>query len=56
VYVFAGKYVNGATLIVDGGFWLCRPRHVPKEEVKALSKAVEKKVRASDVGVPSSKL
>ena len=53
---FSGKYVNGATIIVDGGLWLSRPRHIPKEEVKALSKVVEKKVRASGVGVPSSKL
>ena len=53
---FSGKYVNGAIIIVDGGLWLSRPRHIPKEEVKALSKVVEKKVRASGVGVPSSKL
>ncbi|XP_039819738.1 peroxisomal 2,4-dienoyl-CoA reductase [(3E)-enoyl-CoA-producing]-like isoform X2 [Panicum virgatum] len=52
----AGKYVNGATIIVDGGLWLSRPRHIPKEEVKALSKVVEKKVRTSGFGVPSSKL
>ncbi|CAL5030082.1 unnamed protein product [Urochloa decumbens] len=52
----AGKYVNGATIVVDGGLWLSRPRHIPKEDVKALSKVVEKKVRASGVGVPSSKL
>ncbi|KAF8649983.1 hypothetical protein HU200_064142 [Digitaria exilis] len=52
----AGKYVNGTTLVVDGGFWLSHPRHIPKEEVKELSKAVEKKVRTSGVGIPSSKL
>ncbi|KAK8449615.1 hypothetical protein SEVIR_7G246900v4 [Setaria viridis] len=52
----AGKYVNGATIVVDGGLWLSRPRHIPKEEVKALSKVVERKVRTSGVGVPSSKL
>ncbi|KAK3143721.1 hypothetical protein QOZ80_4AG0304110 [Eleusine coracana subsp. coracana] len=52
----AGKYVNGTTMVVDGGLWLSHPRHVPKEEVKALSRVVEKKVRASGVGVPSSKL
>uniref|UniRef100_A0A0E0DIA8 2,4-dienoyl-CoA reductase [(3E)-enoyl-CoA-producing] n=1 Tax=Oryza meridionalis TaxID=40149 RepID=A0A0E0DIA8_9ORYZ len=52
----AGKYVNGTTMVVDGGLWLSRPRHIPKEEVKELSKVVEKKVRASGVGVPSSKL
>lgn len=43
-------------MVVDGGLWLSRPRHIPKEEVKELSKVVEKKVRASGVGVPSSKL
>uniref|UniRef100_I3T5U2 2,4-dienoyl-CoA reductase [(3E)-enoyl-CoA-producing] n=1 Tax=Lotus japonicus TaxID=34305 RepID=I3T5U2_LOTJA len=30
----AGKYINGDTLIVDGGLWLSRPRHLPKEAVK----------------------
>lgn len=53
---FAGKYVNGTTLVVDGGLWLSQPRHIPKEEVRNLSKVVEKKVRTSGVGVPSSKL
>jgi len=54
--LFAGKYVNGTTLVVDGGLWLSHPRHIPKEEVKELSKLVEKKVRTSGVGMPSSKL
>ncbi|KAJ6756609.1 PEROXISOMAL 24-DIENOYL-COA REDUCTASE [Salix purpurea] len=52
----AGKYVNGTTLIVDGGLWLSRPRHLPKDAVKQLSRAVEKRSRNSQVGVPSSKL
>ncbi|KAG2574679.1 peroxisomal 2,4-dienoyl-CoA reductase [(3E)-enoyl-CoA-producing]-like [Panicum virgatum] len=52
----AGKYVNGTTLVVDGGLWLSHPRHIPKKEVKELSKIVEKKVRTSGVGMPSSKL
>lgn len=52
----AGKYVNGTTLVVDGGLWLSRPRHLPKEEVKMLSRVVEKKARESPIGVPSSKL
>lgn len=52
----AGKYVNGTTLIVDGGLWLSRPRHLPKEEVKTLSRIVEKRARAAPIGVPSSKL
>lgn len=50
----AGKYVNGCTLIVDGGLWLSHPRQVPKEAVGQLSRAVEK--RSREIGVPSSKL
>ena len=42
--------------MVDGGLWLSHPRHIPKKEVKELSKLVEKKVRTSGVGMPSSKL
>ncbi|KAJ4705765.1 Peroxisomal 2,4-dienoyl-CoA reductase [Melia azedarach] len=52
----AGKYVNGTTLIVDGGLWLSRPRHLPKEAVKQLSRAVEKRSRDKPVGVPRTKL
>ncbi|WOL03366.1 peroxisomal 2,4-dienoyl-CoA reductase [Canna indica] len=52
----AGKYVNGTTLVVDGGLWLSHPRHVSKEEVKKLSRVVETKVRKSPVGIPTSKL
>ncbi|XP_072966368.1 peroxisomal 2,4-dienoyl-CoA reductase [(3E)-enoyl-CoA-producing]-like [Typha angustifolia] len=50
----AGKYVNGTTMVVDGGLWLSRPRHIPKEEVQKLSRVVEKKLKTS--GLPSSKL
>uniref|UniRef100_A0A7N2MYH8 2,4-dienoyl-CoA reductase [(3E)-enoyl-CoA-producing] n=1 Tax=Quercus lobata TaxID=97700 RepID=A0A7N2MYH8_QUELO len=49
-----GKYVNGTTLVVDGGQWLSSPRDLPKEAVKQLSRAVESRSRA--VGVPKSKL
>ncbi|KAK3010146.1 hypothetical protein RJ639_011803 [Escallonia herrerae] len=52
----AGKYVNGTTLIVDGGLWVSRPRHLPKEAVKQLSRTVESRSRAAPVGVPTSKL
>ncbi|XP_078176510.1 peroxisomal 2,4-dienoyl-CoA reductase [(3E)-enoyl-CoA-producing]-like isoform X2 [Carex rostrata] len=52
----AGKYVNGTVLVVDGGFWLSQPRSIKKEEVKALSRVVEQKVRKTNVGVSSSKL
>ncbi|KAL2473325.1 Peroxisomal 2 [Forsythia ovata] len=53
---YAGKYVNGTTLVVDGGHWLSRPRHLPKEAVKQLSRSVEKRSRDSPTGVPTSKL
>ncbi|WKA03383.1 hypothetical protein VitviT2T_021495 [Vitis vinifera] len=53
---FEGKYMNGTTLAVDGGLWLSRPRHLPKEAVKQLSRAVEKRSRGVPVGVPKSKL
>ncbi|KAB5551619.1 hypothetical protein DKX38_008930 [Salix brachista] len=52
----AGKYINGTTLVVDGGLWLSRPRHLPKDAVKQLSRAVEKRSRNAPAGVPSSKL
>ncbi|XVF78014.1 hypothetical protein PTKIN_Ptkin14bG0094000 [Pterospermum kingtungense] len=52
----AGKYVNGTTLVVDGGVWLSQPRHLPKEEVKKMSRVVEKRSRDKPVGVPTSKL
>ncbi|TYH60396.1 hypothetical protein ES332_D08G289000v1 [Gossypium tomentosum] len=52
----AGKFVNGTTLVVDGGHWLRNPRRLPKEEVKQLSRVVEKRSRETLVGVPSSKL
>ncbi|KAK4746303.1 hypothetical protein SAY87_012615 [Trapa incisa] len=49
----AGKYVNGTTLVVDGGLWLSQPRRLPKEAVKQLSRAVEKRSRSAPVGVPN---
>ncbi|KAL5731369.1 2,4-dienoyl-CoA reductase [(2E)-enoyl-CoA-producing] [Ranunculus cassubicifolius] len=52
----AGKYVNGTTLIVDGGLWLSRPRHIQKEVIQKISRAVEERSRKAPVGLPSSKL
>ncbi|CAL5196767.1 unnamed protein product [Lathyrus oleraceus] len=52
----AGKFINGNTMIVDGGLWLSRPRHIPKEAVRQVSRALEKKSRNEPVGVPKSKL
>ncbi|BBH01447.1 short-chain dehydrogenase-reductase B [Prunus dulcis] len=52
----AGKFINGTVIIADGGLWLSRPRHLPKEAVKQLSRSVEKRSRDAPVGVPRSKL
>lgn len=51
-----GKFINGNTIIVDGGLWLSRPRHLSKEAVKQVSRAVEKRSRDAPVGVPRSKM
>ncbi|KAG6638893.1 peroxisomal 2,4-dienoyl-CoA reductase [(3E)-enoyl-CoA-producing]-like isoform X1 [Carya illinoinensis] len=52
----AGKYVNGTTLVVDGGEWLSHSRKLPKEAVKQFSRAVERRSRTAPVGIPKSKL
>jgi peroxisomal 2,4-dienoyl-CoA reductase len=43
-------------VIVDGGFWLSQPRYLPKEAVRQVSRAIEKRSRDEPVGVPKSKL
>ncbi|CAI5508608.1 unnamed protein product [Closterium sp. Naga37s-1] len=40
-----GKYVNGATLVVDGGGWLYQPRVFDKEVIREVSRAVERRSR-----------
>ncbi|EEF38739.1 peroxisomal 2,4-dienoyl-CoA reductase [(3E)-enoyl-CoA-producing] [Ricinus communis] len=52
----AGKHVNGTILVVDGGDWLRKPPHLPKDAVKQLSRVVEKRSKNAPVGVPKSKL
>lgn len=52
----SGKYVNGTTIPVDGGLWLSRPRHLPKEAVRQVSRAVEKRSKTERVGLPKSRL
>lgn len=54
--VVLGKYINGTTLVLDGGLWLSSPRHLSKEAVKNLSRAVEKRSRVAPIGLPKSKL
>ncbi|PON74431.1 Short-chain dehydrogenase/reductase [Parasponia andersonii] len=51
----AGKYINGTSVVLDGGIWLSRPRHLPKEAVKQLSRAVEKRSRDAPL-LPRSKI
>jgi len=43
-------------MIVDGGLWLSRPRYLPKEAVRQVSREVEKRSRNEPIGVPKSKL
>ncbi|GJP53192.1 hypothetical protein CLOM_g12381 [Closterium sp. NIES-68] len=58
VYLTAdtGKYVNGATLVVDGGGWLYRPRVFDREVIQEVSRAVERRSRkaAPGAGAPAS--
>lgn len=51
----AGRHINGVTLPVDNGAWLNKPRVVPKEAIRAISRAVETKSRTSSKS-PQSKL
>ena len=51
-----GKLLNGASMVVDGGLWMSPPRPVPKDTVRQLSRAVEKRSREAPVEVPRSEL
>ena len=51
-----GKLLNGASMVVDGGLWMSRPRSIPKETVRQLSRAVEKRSREAPVEAPRSEL
>ncbi|XP_030492978.2 peroxisomal 2,4-dienoyl-CoA reductase [(3E)-enoyl-CoA-producing] [Cannabis sativa] len=51
----AGRHINGANMVVDGGQWMNRLPHLPKEGVKQLSRAVEKRTRAASL-LPRSKI
>ncbi|KAI5062997.1 hypothetical protein GOP47_0021544 [Adiantum capillus-veneris] len=53
----AGRHINGVTLPVDRGNWLIKPRIVPKDVIRAISRAVEDRSRSSStLSVPQSKL
>ncbi|KAF3438803.1 hypothetical protein FNV43_RR21568 [Rhamnella rubrinervis] len=39
----AGKFINGASMVVDGGLWMSCPTPLPKDTVRWLSRAVEKR-------------
>ncbi|KAI4343176.1 hypothetical protein MLD38_027709 [Melastoma candidum] len=52
----AGKFINGTTLVVDGGQWLSSPRRLPKDAVTQLSREAERRSRDSPVGLPRTKL
>ncbi|KAF3437407.1 hypothetical protein FNV43_RR20160 [Rhamnella rubrinervis] len=54
--VTVGKFINGVSLVVDSGFWMSRPHPIPKDTVRQLSRAVEKRSREAPVGIPRSKL
>lgn len=48
----AGRFVNGHTVVVDGGEWMWRPPVIPREMVLQASKSIEAKSRG--VGVARS--
>jgi len=49
-----GDFVNGHTMVVDGGEWMYREPLIPREQVKKASRGVEAKSRAT--GTPRSRM
>jgi peroxisomal 2,4-dienoyl-CoA reductase len=41
----AGKFINGATLVVDGGHWFSKQRWISKEQIREFGQIVEKRSR-----------
>eukprot|EP00160_Parvularia_atlantis_P021534 Unigene9374_Nuclearia_a/m.28616 Unigene9374_Nuclearia_a/g.28616 ORF Unigene9374_Nuclearia_a/g.28616 Unigene9374_Nuclearia_a/m.28616 type:complete len:119 (+) Unigene9374_Nuclearia_a:606-962(+) len=50
----AGDYINGHTMVVDGGAWLNSVAPSDRDTIREFSRGVEKKSRA--MGIPSAKL
>lgn len=50
------RYVNGHTMVVDGGAWLYQPQLVPREMVSQVSRGVEAKSRKVGTAAGRSKL
>ena len=51
----AGNFVNGATLIIDGGLWLSHSRKASREAIQAISRVVERRSRET-INAPKSRL
>eukprot|EP00250_Pteridium_aquilinum_P008938 c18321_g1_i1 orf=546-1472(-) len=51
----AARHINGVTFPVDNGNWLNKPRVLPKETIRAISRAVETRSRSLSKS-PQSKL
>lgn len=53
----AGRFINGHTIVADGGEWMWRPPVIPREMVLQASKGIEAKSRSVGVvvgGTPSN--
>ena len=47
IFLFSilARHINGVIVPVDGGSWLHKPPIVPKETIRAISRAVEARSR-----------